>query len=55
MSKDVELPAWACVTDKRHAHITRVTALIDEWAEEEGARPLAVRVGDQPVPLRAQR
>ena len=32
--KDVHvvLPDWACVTDKRRAHITRVTALLDEWA-----------------------
>jgi 2-amino-4-hydroxy-6-hydroxymethyldihydropteridine diphosphokinase len=29
---DVELPAWAIVTDKRRAHIARVTALLDEWA-----------------------
>lgn len=26
------LPAWACVSDKRRAHIGRVTALLDEWA-----------------------
>ncbi len=26
------LPAWAKVTDKRRAHIARVTALLDEWA-----------------------
>ena len=29
--------------------------LIDEWAEEEGARPLAVRIGEEPVPLRGPR
>jgi HD superfamily phosphohydrolase YqeK len=28
----VELPAWAHVTDKRRAHIERVTALLDQWA-----------------------
>ena len=28
----LELPAWACVTEKRAAHIQRVTALLDEWA-----------------------
>jgi predicted HD superfamily hydrolase involved in NAD metabolism len=26
------LPAWACVSEKRLAHIERVTALLDEWA-----------------------
>jgi HD superfamily phosphohydrolase YqeK len=26
------LPAWACVTEKRRAHIARVTDLLDEWA-----------------------
>lgn len=30
--KDVVLPAWAQVTEKRRAHIGRVTALLDEWA-----------------------
>ena len=29
---DVTLPSWAQVTDKRRAHIARVTALLDEWA-----------------------
>jgi 2-amino-4-hydroxy-6-hydroxymethyldihydropteridine diphosphokinase len=29
---DVELPAWAQVTEKRREHIQRVTALLDEWA-----------------------
>ena len=28
----LELPAWACVSDKRVGHIQRVTALLDEWA-----------------------
>lgn len=28
------LPAWAVVTDKRRAHIERVTALLDDWARE---------------------
>jgi HD superfamily phosphohydrolase YqeK len=32
-SPDVTLPSWAQVTDKRRAHIARVTALLDEWAE----------------------
>ncbi|MEO6528864.1 MAG: hypothetical protein ABIP93_19760 [Gemmatimonadaceae bacterium] len=26
------MPAWACVSDKRLAHIERVTALLDDWA-----------------------
>lgn len=26
------VPAWACVTEKRLEHITRVTALLDQWA-----------------------
>lgn len=28
----LDLPTWARVTDKRRAHIERVTALLDEWA-----------------------
>jgi HD superfamily phosphohydrolase YqeK len=28
----IELPGWAMVTDKRRAHIARVTALLDGWA-----------------------
>ena len=34
MSAAVILPAWASVTDKRRAHIERVTALLDAWATE---------------------
>lgn len=30
----IELPAWARVTEKRRAHIARVTALLDRWAAE---------------------
>ena len=30
----VELPAWALVSDKRRAHITRVTAILDTWAAQ---------------------
>jgi len=33
MSETVDLPPWAMVSDKRRAHIARVTALIDEWSE----------------------
>ena len=28
----IALPPWAQVTDKRRAHIARVTALLDQWA-----------------------
>jgi HD superfamily phosphohydrolase YqeK len=28
----LELPDWACVSDKRRGHIARVTELLDEWA-----------------------
>ena len=30
------LPAWAQVTEKRHAHIARVTMLLDTWAASLG-------------------
>jgi len=29
---ELDLPAWAQVTEKRRQHIQRVTALLDEWA-----------------------
>ena len=29
-----ELPAWTVVSEKRRAHIARVTALLDQWARE---------------------
>ncbi|MBL0941098.1 MAG: hypothetical protein IBJ03_19625 [Gemmatimonadaceae bacterium] len=32
----VELPSWASVSPKRHAHITRVTDLLDRWSVELG-------------------
>jgi predicted HD superfamily hydrolase involved in NAD metabolism len=28
----VELPAWACVSERRLEHIVRVTDLLDQWA-----------------------
>jgi HD superfamily phosphohydrolase YqeK len=28
----LEMPSWALVSDKRLAHIQRVTAMLDEWA-----------------------
>ena len=34
------MPAWAQVTEKRLAHIGRVTALLERWAEE-------MRLGDE--------
>jgi 2-amino-4-hydroxy-6-hydroxymethyldihydropteridine diphosphokinase len=30
----IALPDWACVSDKRRAHIARVVALLDEWATQ---------------------
>ena len=30
----IELPAWACVSEKRRMHIERVTALLERWAAE---------------------
>lgn len=30
----IELPAWACVNEKRRAHIARVIGLLDRWAAE---------------------
>jgi HD superfamily phosphohydrolase YqeK len=30
----IELPSWAHASDKRRAHIGRVTALLDEWAAQ---------------------
>ena len=32
-AREIVLPLWACVTEKRRAHIIRVTTLLDEWAE----------------------
>ena len=49
----VEQERWfVCSLPARaHPSVAALQALIDEWAEEEGARPLAVRVGVEPVPL----
>ena len=30
----IELPPWACVSEKRRAHIERVTTLLERWASE---------------------
>jgi 2-amino-4-hydroxy-6-hydroxymethyldihydropteridine diphosphokinase len=30
---ELELPSWAAVSERRRAHIGRVTALLGEWAE----------------------
>lgn len=32
----MELPAWAQLTDRRRAHIARVTALLDDWGARLG-------------------
>ena len=32
--RHIALPAWAVVSDKRRAHIARVTALLDRWAAD---------------------
>ena len=53
----VEHDRWLVCSLPARAHpsVAALEALIDEWAEEEGTRPLAVRVGDEPVPLRDRR
>ncbi len=35
----IELPAWARVSPRRQAHISRVTALIVKWADEMAISP----------------
>ena len=35
----VVLPPWAVVSEKRRAHIARVTALLDGWSEQLALRP----------------
>jgi len=35
----VRLPSWARVSEKRAAHIARVTALLDRWASQLGLPP----------------
>ena len=56
LAVQVERDRWlVCSLPARgHPSIDALQALIDEWAEEEGTRPLAVRVGDEPVPLRGR-
>lgn len=39
----VELPPWAHVTDKRRAHIARVTALLQRWADIMSLDPIERR------------
>lgn len=36
----IELPTWARVSDKRRAHIGRVTRLLDDWAATMELAPL---------------
>lgn len=35
-ARKLELPAWAEVRSRRHAHIRCVAALVEQWAEELG-------------------
>lgn len=35
----IELPAWACVNERRRAHIGRVAELMERWARELGVSP----------------
>ncbi|MEJ2238685.1 MAG: hypothetical protein P8X82_10345, partial [Gemmatimonadales bacterium] len=30
---DVDFPPWACISEKRRAHVRRVAALCSAWAE----------------------
>ena len=39
VAAETELPAWSQVTEKRRAHISRVTALLDRWAAELALPP----------------
>lgn len=39
----IELPAWACVSEKRRAHIERVTTLLERWAAELRVSDAAAR------------
>lgn len=43
MTASLALPAWARVTDKRLAHIARVTALLDDWAAAMSLAPAEAR------------
>ncbi|MEP6621425.1 MAG: hypothetical protein ABJE47_19015 [bacterium] len=43
MSKAIVLPSWARVSDKRRAHIERVTGLLDDWAEKLALDPAEAR------------
>lgn len=35
----IHLPPWACVTEKRRAHIERVAELMEHWAHQLGIPP----------------
>jgi len=43
MTTRVGLPSWACVTERRVAHITRVTDLLDHWAASLALPPAEAR------------
>src|SRR5260221_11614513 len=48
-SLNLELPGWALVSEKRPAHITRLTRIVDQWA-------LCMRADhDEPPARRARR
>lgn len=35
----IQLPSWACVSEKRRAHIERVAGLMERWAYQLGVPP----------------
>ena len=40
----IDLPAWSRVTEKRRAHLARVTTLLDQWASELRVPPEEARM-----------
>jgi len=44
----LEMPAWACVSAKRMAHIERVTALLDQWARWTAWLDIYVKNANKP-------
>ena len=39
----IQLPSWACVSERRREHIARVTALMEGWAHQLGVPPEEAR------------
>ncbi|HEX2781876.1 MAG TPA: HD domain-containing protein [Gemmatimonadaceae bacterium] len=39
----IQLPEWACVSERRRAHIERVTELLETWAHQLGVPPEEAR------------